>query len=116
MAIHFRELAGTYMEHCHNTQHEDNSMLLRWDIEHPGQFQLMPTPMPTWDGVGYVASAALPSYHDGDGSGPSVKLEAGVTTTTPTSGSGGSSSGGSGSGGSGSGGSGSGSSGSGKGK
>jgi hypothetical protein len=47
MAINFREFAGTYMEHCHNTQHEDNSMLLRWDIENPGQFQLMPTPLPT---------------------------------------------------------------------
>src|SRR4029078_9409872 len=33
MAITVRELAGTYMEHCHNTQHEDHSMLLRWDIE-----------------------------------------------------------------------------------
>jgi hypothetical protein len=44
MAIRFREFAGTYMEHCHNTQHEDSSMLLRWDIEHPGQFQVMPTP------------------------------------------------------------------------
>ncbi|TLP56079.1 MULTISPECIES: Ig-like domain-containing protein [Pseudomonas] len=61
MAIRFREFAGTYMEHCHNTQHEDSSMLLRWDIEHPGQFQLMPTPLPGWDGVQYVNSAALPT-------------------------------------------------------
>lgn len=71
MAIRFREFAGTYMEHCHNTQHEDNSMLLRWDIERPGQFQLMPTPLPTWDGVQYVDSAALPTFRSGDGSGPS---------------------------------------------
>jgi uncharacterized membrane protein YgcG len=114
MAIHFREFAGTYMEHCHNTQHEDNSMLLRWDIEHPGQFQLMPTPMPTWDGVGYVSSAALPTYHDGDGVGPTVKLAAAASGSG--SGSGGSGGSGSGSGGSGSGGSGSGSGGSGSGK
>jgi cytochrome c peroxidase/FtsP/CotA-like multicopper oxidase with cupredoxin domain len=67
-AIHFREFAGTYMEHCHNTQHEDTSMLLRWDIEKPGQFQLMPTPMPTWDGVTYAASAALPTFRTGTGS------------------------------------------------
>ena len=66
MAIHFREFAGTYMEHCHNTQHEDTSMLLRWDIEHPGQFQLMPTPLPGWDGVTYVNSAALPTFRTGD--------------------------------------------------
>jgi len=70
MAINFREFAGTYMEHCHNTQHEDNSMLLRWDVEKPGQFQLMPTPLPSWDGVRYVNSAALPTFRTGDGTGP----------------------------------------------
>ena len=67
MAIRFREFAGTYMEHCHNTQHEDSSMLLRWDLEHPGQFQLMPTPLPGWDGVQYVSSAALPTFRTDDG-------------------------------------------------
>jgi len=70
-AIHFREFAGTYMEHCHNTQHEDNSMLLRWDIEHPGQFQVMPTPMPTWDGVEYAPSVGLPTFRTGAGLGVS---------------------------------------------
>ncbi|WP_442967223.1 Ig-like domain-containing protein [Pseudomonas sp. WJP1] len=65
IAIRFREFAGTYMEHCHNTQHEDTSMLLRWDIEKPGQFQLMPTPLPGWDGVTYVNSAALPTFRTG---------------------------------------------------
>ncbi len=69
IAIRFREFAGTYMEHCHNTQHEDNAMLLRWDIEHPGQVLLMPTPLPTWDGVEYVDSAALPTFRTGDGIG-----------------------------------------------
>src|SRR5262249_16100618 len=33
VSLRFREFAGTYMEHCHNTQHEDNAMLLRWDSE-----------------------------------------------------------------------------------
>ncbi len=66
MAIRFREFAGTFMEHCHNTQHEDSSMLLRFDLEHPGQLQLMPSPMPTWDGVEFIASAALPSFRDKD--------------------------------------------------
>ncbi|MBL0428180.1 multicopper oxidase domain-containing protein [Ramlibacter alkalitolerans] len=70
-AIHFREFAGTYMEHCHNTQHEDNSMLLRWDIERPGQFQVMPTPLPTWDGVEYAPSVGLPTFRSGDGHGVS---------------------------------------------
>ena len=57
------------MQHCHNTQHEDNSMLLRWDIERPGQFQLMATPLPTWDGVNYTPSQGLPTFRTGDGSG-----------------------------------------------
>ncbi|HEX2096471.1 MAG TPA: multicopper oxidase domain-containing protein [Solirubrobacterales bacterium] len=69
-AIRFREFAGTFMEHCHNTQHEDHAMLLRWDIEHPGQTKLMPAPIPTWDGVEYVDSAALPTFRTGDGFGP----------------------------------------------
>lgn len=46
-------------------------MLLRWDIEHPGQVKLMPAPIPTWDGVEYVDSHALPTFRDGDGFGPS---------------------------------------------
>ncbi len=73
-AIRFREFAGTFMEHCHNTQHEDHAMLLRWDIEHPGQVKLMPAPIPTWDGVEYHDSAALPTFRTGDGVGPSFSL------------------------------------------
>jgi hypothetical protein len=69
IALRFREFAGTYMEHCHNTQHEDHAMLLRWDIEHPGQVKLMPTPMPSWDRVTYVDSVALPTVRVGDGVG-----------------------------------------------
>jgi hypothetical protein len=65
-AIRFREFVGSYMEHCHNTQHEDHAMLLRWDIEHPGQVRVMPTPMPSWDGVGYVPSYAVPTFRTGD--------------------------------------------------
>ncbi|SDO25789.1 multicopper oxidase domain-containing protein [Pseudomonas jinjuensis] len=70
VALRFREFAGTYMEHCHNTQHEDTSMLLRWDAEYPGQVQLMPAPLPTWDGVTYAPSVALPTFRKGDGKGP----------------------------------------------
>ena len=69
IALRFREFAGTYMEHCHNTQHEDHAMLLRWDIENPGQVKLMPTPLPTWDGVSYVDSVALPTFREGDAVG-----------------------------------------------
>lgn len=44
-------------------------MLLRWDIEHPGQVKLMPTPIPSWDGVSYVDTVALPTARTGDGVG-----------------------------------------------
>jgi FtsP/CotA-like multicopper oxidase with cupredoxin domain len=64
-AIRFREFAGTYMEHCHNTQHEDHSMLLRWDIEHPGQVLVMPTPLPTWEGVQYAPSVGIATFRTG---------------------------------------------------
>ncbi len=69
VAMRFREFAGSYVEHCHNTQHEDHSMLLRWDLEHPGQTKLMPAPIPGWDGVQYVDSAALPTFRTGFGVG-----------------------------------------------
>lgn len=41
-------------------------MLLRWDIESPSQVSIMPTPMPSWDGVGYVPTYALPTFRVGD--------------------------------------------------
>lgn len=66
IAFRFREFLGTFMEHCHNTQHEDHAMLLRWDSENPGQVAIMPSPMPAWDGVAYVPTYALPTYHTGD--------------------------------------------------
>jgi FtsP/CotA-like multicopper oxidase with cupredoxin domain len=59
VAIRFREFAGTYMEHCHNTQHEDHAMLMRWDIENPGQTVMIPTPRQTWEGTFYDPSYAL---------------------------------------------------------
>jgi hypothetical protein len=66
VALRFREFLGTYMEHCHNTQHEDHAMLLRWDVEKPGQLKVMPTPMPSWEGVGYLDTFTLPTYKTGD--------------------------------------------------
>jgi FtsP/CotA-like multicopper oxidase with cupredoxin domain len=66
VAFRFREFLGSFVEHCHNTQHEDHSMLLRWDLENPGQLRIMPTPMPSWDGVGYVPTFALDTFRTGD--------------------------------------------------
>ena len=31
--MQFRDWGGMFMEHCHNTMHEDNAMLLRWDLD-----------------------------------------------------------------------------------
>ncbi len=59
VALRFREFGGAYMEHCHNTQHEDHAMLLRWDIENPGQLKPFLTPEPQWNGCGYTESFDL---------------------------------------------------------
>ncbi|VVO95977.1 hypothetical protein PS880_02557 [Pseudomonas fluorescens] len=74
-AINFRAFAGTYMEHCHNTYHEDSSILLRRDIEKPGQLQLMPTPLPSRDGMFSVNSCALTTVRSGDGYGSQVTVK-----------------------------------------
>jgi len=65
MAIRFREFAGTYMEHCHNTQHEDKAMLMRWDIQDQLNPIVLPTPVSGWEGVSYESSNVLPTYKDG---------------------------------------------------
>jgi hypothetical protein len=49
-----------YMEHCHNTQHEDNAMLLRWDINGGGLVPL-PAPNPSPQGVTFIPSSVLPT-------------------------------------------------------
>ncbi|MGE5325335.1 MAG: multicopper oxidase domain-containing protein, partial [Actinomycetota bacterium] len=53
LTIQFRDFGGMFMEHCHNTVHEDNAMLLRWDISKVGAPFLdpLPTPIPTPQGV-----------------------------------------------------------------
>jgi FtsP/CotA-like multicopper oxidase with cupredoxin domain len=57
VAIRFREFMGSFMEHCHNTQHEDHAMLMRYDIKNPGQTLLIPAPIQTWEGTRYEPSA-----------------------------------------------------------
>ncbi|RZS47491.1 multicopper oxidase domain-containing protein [Sphaerotilus mobilis] len=74
VAFQFREFAGTFVEHCHSTQHEDNAMLLRWDLERKGQTMAMPTPMPTWDGVHYTGSAALTTFRSGVSKGTTFQF------------------------------------------
>jgi manganese oxidase len=45
LQMQFRDWGGMFMEHCHNTMHEDNAMLLRWEIN-AGQPFLTPLPTP----------------------------------------------------------------------
>ncbi len=77
--IRIREFGGTYVEHCHNTQHEDHAMLLRWDAQNPDTSDsttsllnnkgliAIPTPMPDWEGADfYEPTSVLPTYKTGD--------------------------------------------------
>jgi FtsP/CotA-like multicopper oxidase with cupredoxin domain len=59
LTMQFREFSGMYMEHCHNTVHEDNAMLLRWE---PGT-GLVPlaTPNPSPNGVTFIPTSELPT-------------------------------------------------------
>ena len=53
LTMQFRDFGGMYMEHCHNTVHEDNAMLLRWELDDGGApfLRPLPTPIPTPQGV-----------------------------------------------------------------
>ena len=70
VAIRIRDFAGTYVEHCHNTTHEDLAMLMRWDAMRPGQTVPIACPIPRWDGCERVPTTALPTAVTGDGFGP----------------------------------------------
>ena len=57
ITMQFRDWGGMFMEHCHNTVHEDNAMLLRWEINDGGApfLRPLPTPIPTPQGVTFHA-------------------------------------------------------------
>ena len=57
--VQFGEFGGAYVNHCHNTVHEDWAMLLRYDIS-MGHYRVWPTPIPTPDGVTYRDPEVLP--------------------------------------------------------
>jgi FtsP/CotA-like multicopper oxidase with cupredoxin domain len=66
--VTFGEFGGAYVNHCHNTVHEDNAMLLRYDLikgnSNAGiddvHITVLPTPDPRPEGVTYVKSCYLP--------------------------------------------------------
>jgi len=55
ITLQFRDFGGMFMEHCHNTMHEDNAMLLRWEIDDNGPpfLRPLPTPIPKPQGVAF---------------------------------------------------------------
>jgi FtsP/CotA-like multicopper oxidase with cupredoxin domain len=55
ITLQFRDFGGMFMEHCHNTMHEDNAMLLRWEIDDNGPpfLRPLPTPIPRPQGVDF---------------------------------------------------------------
>ena len=57
LTLQFRDWGGMFMEHCHNTVHEDNAMLLRWEIDDNGApfVRPLPTPIPFPQGVQFRA-------------------------------------------------------------
>ena len=56
VSVQFRDFGGMFMEHCHNTVHEDNAMLMRWEIDNNGApfVRPLPTPISTPQGVTFV--------------------------------------------------------------
>jgi manganese oxidase len=56
ITMQFRDWGGMFMEHCHNTVHEDNAMLLRWETKGLGTPFLspLPTPICTPQGVTFI--------------------------------------------------------------
>ena len=61
ISMQFRDWGGMFMEHCHNTSHEDNAMLLRWDLTSGREPFLapLPTPVPTPQGVRFQAPSEI---------------------------------------------------------
>jgi FtsP/CotA-like multicopper oxidase with cupredoxin domain len=65
--VQFGEYGGSYVNHCHNTVHEDFAMLLRYQVlsggDHAGsepQLVVTKTPIPSEDGVTFLSPEVLP--------------------------------------------------------
>ena len=62
--VRFGEFGGAYVNHCHNTVHEDFALLMRIQLLTgvPGspQTAVTPTPNPTPDGIVWTTPEILP--------------------------------------------------------
>ena len=61
ITMQFRDWGGMFMQHCHNTTHEDHAMLMRWEINDGGApfLRPLPTPIPRPQGVTFKAPVVL---------------------------------------------------------
>lgn len=79
--VQFSEFGGAYVTHCHNTVHEDNAMLMRFQVlrDDDGtgapQIAVTPTPNPSPDGVVYTTPEILPEALPGFGQDDQVAEE-----------------------------------------
>src|SRR5207249_12201926 len=71
ITMQFRDFGGMFMEHCHNTTHEDNAMLLRWEIDDHGApfLRPLPTPIPKPQGVTFEPPTQILKNAFRDGAG-----------------------------------------------
>jgi FtsP/CotA-like multicopper oxidase with cupredoxin domain len=67
--VRFGEFGGAYVQHCHNTTHEDFAMLMRFQVLRDeteaklvgdAQWVITPTPIPTPRGVDWKLSEVIP--------------------------------------------------------
>lgn len=63
--VQFGEFGGSYVQHCHNTVHEDFAMLMRIQLltqraGQEAQAKVTMTPIPTWDGIHWLRPEVLP--------------------------------------------------------
>ena len=66
LVIKFLDVEGDqYMLHCHNTQHEDHAMLLRFDVMDNNCVKTLACPFPTWEGVKFLETKTLPTFRTG---------------------------------------------------
>ena len=85
--VRFGEYGGAYVNHCHNTVHEDFAMLLRYqlltDKDNPKSSQIhvdiIPTPIPSPDGCTYMTPDVLA---EGNPLGNSVTVSAAPKITS----------------------------------
>lgn len=94
--VQFGEYGGSYVNHCHNTVHEDFAMLMRIQLLGGERTSITATPNPTADGVYFTTPEILPEadpVNHPEFFGPKPASGTGATapaTTIKTGGSGGS--------------------------